>query len=464
MKEKVRLQSVLMVCVTICLLLSSTVVATAEPSLIEPDEPVPSFRTLSGIQQILPRSPYRAGDVGSGGDYWAAITSQYNQPRGESGTTRIHRGVDLRSTVGGVVTPRPLFATMANSTVWFVHTDLASSGGLGRFVVMQNVHFDNGLEYHFQTMYAHLSSVNVSVGQSVSPTTPIIGRTGGSGTTESSYPIHLHMEKLTPTTTQGTWGTRRYPPSFFYWQVPAGTWGSDTSFINRSATSGNTVNFRILDIAGANNPRDVPQSNVGLFFRSAGASSWAGVFGNMSKSENNFSFAFTGHPAGTIIEYYVQVRSNTWDGTLRTASRPYRYSDGRAPTTRPLRHTMVANPTAMAVPESGVEYLEYGHQAALNEADLSSQNAVLDYIGAVVIEQIVDGSTFVAREVTGWTSVGEVVLGGQITLRISDISGLGNIVIGTEYRVIGQVTSRHPLTVTLSQADGIRANVSYGGQ
>jgi len=450
--------------VVVFVVMSLAGAVAAEPRLIEPDEAVPGFRTLSGIQHILPRSPYRVGDVGSGGDYWAAITSQYNQPRGESGTTRIHRGVDLRSTVGGVVTPRPLFATMANSTVWFVHTDLASSGGLGRFVVMQNVHLDNGLEYHFQTMYAHLSSVNVSVGQSVTPTTPVIGRTGGSGTTENSFAIHLHMEKLTPTSTQGTWGTRRYPPSFFYWQAPAGTWGSDTSFINRSATSGNTVNFRILDIAGANNPQDVPQSSVGLFFRSAGTTAWAGTFGNMIKSGNNFSFTFTDHPTGTIIEYYVQVRSNTWDGTLRIASRPYRYSDGRAPTTRPLRHTIVSAAAAMAVPEGMTGYVEYTNQLALNETAQSSQTAALDYIGVVVIEQIVDGSTFVARQVVGWNSAGEAILGGKITVRIYDNRGLGSIVVGTQYRIAGQVSSKDPLTVTLPQADGIRPNAPYGGE
>ncbi len=457
-----RIPTVLMAGVVFCLLFTANV-ASGEPRLIEPDESLPSpFLTLSGIQHILPRSPHRVGDVGSGADDWATITSQYNQPRPDStGGTRIHRGVDLSSWVSGVLTNRTLFSTMNISRVHFVHTVLSTSGGLGRHVAIQNQHTEGTATYHFQTMYAHLSSVNVVQGQAVNATSPVIGRTGGSGTAENSFIVHLHMEKRTPTSQSGTMGSRRYPPSFFYWRAP-GTWGSDTSFINRATISGNTVNFRILERTG-----DIAQANVGLFFRRSGAASWEGHFGNMSKSGSNFSFTFTGHPSGTIIEYYVQARSSTWDGALRTASRPYRYFDGRAPTTRPFRHTTVAATVATAslADETAIAaaprqwWVEYDPEVNREETAPSTLRLFPDkdeFLGAVVLEQAVNESTFVAREIVGRTPAHKAILGREIILRISDIRGMGDMVIGAEYRVHGQVSGKNPLTLTFPDGEEIR--------
>lgn len=447
--------------VILCLLLTSSA-ASGEPLLIEPDESIPgSFLTLSGIQHILPRSPHRVGDVGSGGDDWAPITSQYNQPRSGTTGTVMHRGVDLSSRVNGVLTNRTLFATMQDARVWLVNTAL--TGDAGRFVAIQNRHTEGSLVYHFQTVYMHLSRVDVTQGLSVTETSPVIGRTGGSGKTENSFIVHLHMEKRTPTEHIGTMGGRRYPPSFFYWRAP-GTWGSDTSFINRTAISGNTVNFRIIDRG-----IDVAQANVGLFFRPPGGA-WQGHFGNMSKSGSNFAFTFAGHPAGTIIEYYVQARSSSWDGILRTASRPYRYSDGRAPTSRPFRHNMVSILAATAATASLAGetaattsprqwWVEYDPEVNREEIAQTAPRPFPDkdeYLGAVVIERVVDESTFVAREIVGRTSAHKPILGRKIILRVSDIRGMGDMVVGEEYRVLGQVSSRDPLTVTFPDGEEIR--------
>ncbi|MDZ4226194.1 MAG: LysM peptidoglycan-binding domain-containing M23 family metallopeptidase, partial [Patescibacteria group bacterium] len=88
-----------------------------------------------------------------------------------------YNGVDL----GGTPAGSPVLASAAGSVI--VAKNGGWNGGYGSYVVVQH---GNGV----QTLYAHLSSVSVGVGQSVQPGTKL----GGVGSTGRSTGTHLHFE------------------------------------------------------------------------------------------------------------------------------------------------------------------------------------------------------------------------------------------------------------------------------
>ncbi|MEX2499271.1 MAG: M23 family metallopeptidase [Wenzhouxiangellaceae bacterium] len=89
--------------------------------------------------------------------------------------TRLHGGVDLRASIGTEVT------ATADGVVEYAGNNVGS--GMGKMIKI--VH-----NYGFSTIFAHLSEIDVKVGQYVAQGEPI-GRSGNSGLSEAP---HLHYE------------------------------------------------------------------------------------------------------------------------------------------------------------------------------------------------------------------------------------------------------------------------------
>lgn len=87
-----------------------------------------------------------------------------------------HNGVDLASKLG-----TPVMAAAGGKVI--IAMQGGWNGGYGNYVVISHA---NGM----QTLYAHLNSVSVSAGDTVSQGTVI----GGMGTTGKSTGVHLHFE------------------------------------------------------------------------------------------------------------------------------------------------------------------------------------------------------------------------------------------------------------------------------
>jgi len=128
------------------------------------------IRSAQGIPSA-PSGNVATGTASSAGLVWpvnGAITSGYGPRWG-----RMHEGLDI---AGGSGTP--IGAAKAGTVI------LAGwSGGYGNLVVVDH---GGGLS----TAYAHLSSISVSVGQSVGQGSVV----GGMGTTGNSTGVHLHFE------------------------------------------------------------------------------------------------------------------------------------------------------------------------------------------------------------------------------------------------------------------------------
>lgn len=89
--------------------------------------------------------------------------------------TRLHGGVDLRASIGTRVT------ATADGVVEYAGNNVGS--GMGKMIKI--VH-----NYGFSTIFAHLSEIDVKVGQYIAQGEPI-GRSGNSGLSEAP---HLHYE------------------------------------------------------------------------------------------------------------------------------------------------------------------------------------------------------------------------------------------------------------------------------
>ena len=89
--------------------------------------------------------------------------------------TRLHGGVDLRASIGTQVT------ATADGVIEYAGHNAGS--GMGKMIKI--VH-----DYGFSTIFAHLSEIDVKVGQYVAQGAPI-GRSGNSGLSEAP---HLHYE------------------------------------------------------------------------------------------------------------------------------------------------------------------------------------------------------------------------------------------------------------------------------
>jgi len=133
-----------------------------------------------GIIASAPSSKPSSGHVHTSGGATPASSAGFVNPLpGSVKTQGVHgyNGVDLGGTPAGssVVAAAPGTVIVAKAGGW--------NGGYGSYVVVQH---GNGT----QTLYAHLSSVSVGVGQAVGAG----DRLGGVGSTGRSTGIHLHFE------------------------------------------------------------------------------------------------------------------------------------------------------------------------------------------------------------------------------------------------------------------------------
>lgn len=326
--------------------------------LCESNQQILNFNTISETK-ISAYSPLRVGDVGTGQEDLVAITSQYNQPRKESGILRVHAGLDLRTrkTDG---TGRDVFSVFNGGRV--IHTT-DNGGGYGKYVVIQHEYIPSGTgkRYYFQSLYAHLDSRALTSTTSRYynlPYTTKVGKSGYSGMSDSSQ-IHLHLEFLTPkqeVNNNIAVGNFRYAPSVFYWHK--GAWGTNTSFINYSNTTENTVIFNIVSYDNGA-AHSVAADKVKIYYKNA-SSSGGFTSKTMSKNGHTFVSTFTGFPVGTTIQYYIEAQENRWDGTYYKAFRPYydRLSTP-PPADKCFKHVMV---TSTVEPSSIIE--EYLQQAS----------------------------------------------------------------------------------------------------
>ncbi len=124
--------------------------------------------------KILAKKPASATAPASGGSNWMT-----NPAPGAYRSQGIHgyNGVDLAGPVG-----TPIYAA-AGGTAIIVKADDGWNGGYGNYVVIKH---NNGV----QTLYAHMSSVNISSGETVAQGTKI----GAFGNTGKSTGAHLHFE------------------------------------------------------------------------------------------------------------------------------------------------------------------------------------------------------------------------------------------------------------------------------
>lgn len=124
--------------------------------------------------------------VHKGGFIWPApgfthITTQFGAVDGVHSTP--HGGIDIAGGAGKGSIYGANIVAAASGRVVFVNTDGYGGGGYGKFIMIDH---GNGIS----TLYAHLSSVLVSPGQTVSQG-QVIGRAGSTG--RSTGP-HLHFE------------------------------------------------------------------------------------------------------------------------------------------------------------------------------------------------------------------------------------------------------------------------------
>ena len=133
---------------------------------------------------------------GSGGLIWPSNSTYITSVQGPrthpiSGEYRNHGGTDIGASYGS-----PIYAA-AGGTVVTAYNDGGYNGGYGNYVMIDH---GNGM----QTLYAHMSSTAVSVGQHVSQG-QVIGYVGSTG---ASTGPHLHYEVY-----EG--GSRQNPENYY---------------------------------------------------------------------------------------------------------------------------------------------------------------------------------------------------------------------------------------------------------
>lgn len=109
-------------------------------------------------------------------------TGIVTQGYGPSGyySSGMHTGMDIASSGGAAV---PIYAYKAGTVI-----NAGWNGSYGKCIIISHGKDSQGRE--FRTLYGHLSSINVSVGQSVTSSTVL----GKMGTTGYSTGVHLHFE------------------------------------------------------------------------------------------------------------------------------------------------------------------------------------------------------------------------------------------------------------------------------
>lgn len=247
--------------------------------------------------------------VPAGGGGWphglsassAPITSKLMELRYLNYTPGIHTGVDFGITEKDVL-------AMENGTIHQVGYD---ANGWGNYVVIRH----DGYTYY--SHYAHLKSVSVQVGQSISQGTKV----GVSGNTGNSGGYHLdtgfdYYES----------GKRIILYPFRYFMPSSSSYNSnrDFDFIQTpvriyDSTYGTKVEVNVYPIGTSGGT-----TSVYIVYKPWGSSSW--TTGTMTKSSSNsqiWYYWFDPALDGQTVDYYIKVmRSNT--GSMYV-TRPARY-------------------------------------------------------------------------------------------------------------------------------------------
>jgi len=121
------------------------------------------------------------------GGYW--ISSPFGPRRKKDGTTSFHYGIDIAAPYG----------TPVRSVAHGVVVEASRMRGFGLTVVVSHG--------KVKTRYAHLSRIDVEVGETVEAKQRI-GRVGNSGNTRGKNGVHLHLEVI-------LYGKRVPPHQFF---------------------------------------------------------------------------------------------------------------------------------------------------------------------------------------------------------------------------------------------------------
>lgn len=304
---------------------------------MEADETVSGFSNPISQISIQASSPIRVGNSGSTND-WVTINGQFNNPRPNSSYV-LHNGVDLQTSISGNTTHgRPAFVVYKGAKIWLKRETI--SDGYGKFICVQHSFTENNKTYAFQTFYAHMYDLHSGINGTNLLTTDSVGRTGKTST-DTSNPIHLHLEFRSPTSSMGTLGSNMYPPSIFYWYN--GAWGNNTSFINHTSTD-SIISFRINPMS-LGQTYDVPVGDVTLYYKNSIESTWKQT--SMSKNGITFSKSISslGHTPPYTLQYYVKVlRYSGISGTTKYNTwRPYRYiSFTQAPDDRPFSKSITS--------------------------------------------------------------------------------------------------------------------------
>ena len=141
-----------------------------------------SSNTQSSASSGNPAPPLQSG--GNGVLNWPTASKNVSSGYGPRWGTE-HKGIDIAAGKGTAVHAAQS-GVVSRVVTGCVEGDRSCGGGFGNHIMI--VHQLNGKTY--TTIYAHLSSVNVSNGQSVSSGQHI----GGIGNTGDSYGAHLHFE------------------------------------------------------------------------------------------------------------------------------------------------------------------------------------------------------------------------------------------------------------------------------
>lgn len=405
--ERKNLRFIAMICIFISI--TATINVQAAQELCETNQAISGYNPISQVA-ITAYAPFRVGDIGTGADYNAAITSQYNQPRYESSTKRVHKGVDLQALNNS--TGRNVFpvygAGMVKEVYYYTPTTTkpAPTTSYGYYTRIEHQYSSGGLNYYFQSFYGHLQSCSLTTTSTYG--TAYTTKLGVEGKTGATNAIHLHLEFRTPGS-----GTYCYAPAAFYWSK--GAWGTNTSFINRTSVSGNKVTFNIVSYDNGT-AVPVPASKVKIYYKKDGStSSFTSAPMTKSTSGNTFTYTFSGNTTGTKIRYYVQAIENCWDGQDRYAYRPYfdRLSVA-PPVSSCFLHTMATT------------------TASINQSDLLiNSGKTTDQIAQ---ELIVEGGGMEPQLDIPWTPSEESIKKG---LESNDISFMAKIVgINTDGSIV----------------------------
>ena len=358
------------------------------------------FERMSEVYTLQARSAFRVGNIGTGGDSWEPISSPYNAPRPHPSAGGAHNGLDLAAN-------RPVFAVAPNGEVQRAWNDFQA--GYGREVVVNHWHSENGKTYWFKTQYAHLTSVALNQGATVG-TASRVGHSGGSGSAEGSYPVHLHLEFRQPSNV--AYRTRPYSPQRFYRHVTEYANGEDTAYITIRSFPGppdpvpnNNLVVRIRGLRSLEPQLPAP-GDVKLWYKTT-SNTWASA--DMSSlGQGVFSINMINLPSSTYPTktFYISSITSDW-GSPNTAYRPYRY---RNPANPPRDTPFVINMQNGTLAAASIhdlqalvaDYVPLGEVGEKLYASYANDRKPFDYDAtAIIVKQLGKEHWLVEDSVTG---------------------------------------------------------------